>query len=46
MRTLVRGVQEGRRSVRLNASSLSSGIYFLRLQTEEVLRTQRLTVVR
>lgn len=43
---LANGRREGRYEVQLDVSGLSSGIYFLRLQSGEQVRTERLTVVR
>lgn len=45
--TLQDGAQEmGRKSIQMNTQQLASGTYFLRLQTDEDVLTQRLTVVR
>ena len=38
--------EPGRKQVRLDASQLSSGTYFYRLQAGEKTKTERLTVVR
>jgi hypothetical protein len=46
VRTVVSGQKEGRHEQTLNASGLSSGVYFLRLQAGGEVRTQKLTVVR
>lgn len=46
MRTVVNGEKEGRQSVQLDVSDLPSGVYFLRLKTEDSMDTRRLSVVR
>jgi hypothetical protein len=46
VRTVVNGKREGRQETQINASDLSSGIYFLRLQAAGQIQTQRMTVVR
>jgi len=46
VRTLVQGPKEGRLAVQLEASGLSSGVYFLRLRAGATEKTRRLTVVR
>jgi hypothetical protein len=43
--TLVNGTQDSRQETQLDASGLSSGVYFLRLETEGRVQTQRVTVV-
>ncbi|MFB6232439.1 MAG: choice-of-anchor D domain-containing protein [Salinibacter sp.] len=43
--TLVRGTRTGRHETSLDVSGLSSGTYFLRLKTEDALKTRRLTVL-
>jgi len=43
--TLVRGKRKGRHETSLDVSDLSSGTYFLRLKTEDALKTRRLTVL-
>lgn len=45
--TLIQGKEDaGRSQLQLGTSDLSSGVYFLRLTTEGVVKTERLTVVR
>ncbi|MFB6278147.1 MAG: T9SS type A sorting domain-containing protein, partial [Salinibacter sp.] len=45
--TLIDGQQSaGHKELRLDTSSFGSGVYFLRLQTEGAVQTERLTVVR
>jgi hypothetical protein len=46
VRTVVSGTQEGRQERTLDVSGLSSGVYVLRLRSDEQVRTQKLTVVR
>jgi hypothetical protein len=46
VRTVVSDQKEGRHKQRLDVGGLSSGVYFLRLQSEGTVRTQKLTVVR
>jgi hypothetical protein len=46
IRTLVDSEQTGRHKHSLDVSNLSSGVYFLRLQSGGHTRTQRLTIVR
>jgi len=46
VRTVVSGPKEGRHGQTLDTSSLPSGVYFLRLETDGQVRTQKLTVVR
>jgi hypothetical protein len=46
VRTVVRGEKQGRHEARLDVDGLSSGVYFLRLQTDGATRTRKLTVVR
>ena len=46
VRTVVSGEQEGRHEQRLDTSRLSSGVYFLRLETGGQTRTQKFTVTR
>lgn len=46
VRTLVDGRRGGRREAQLDVSDLSSGVYFLRLQSAGHVQTERLTVVR
>ena len=46
VKTIDRPNQQGRQTVRLNVSDLTSGTYFLRLTAGETTRTRRLTVVR
>lgn len=36
----------GRQSIQFEASTLPSGVYFIRMQTEAVTETKRLTIVR
>ena len=38
--------EQGRKEVRLDVSDLTSGMYFLRLQTGRTVKTQRLTIVK
>lgn len=45
VQTVVDGEREGRHKQQLNVSRLASGVHFLRLQTENATKTQRLTVV-
>lgn len=45
VQTVVSGEQEGRREVQVNVSDLPSGVYFLRLQAEGMVKTERMTVV-
>ena len=45
VRTVVRGTREGRQEQTLDVSGLPSGVYFLRLQSDGQVRTQKLTVV-
>jgi len=45
VRTVVNSQKEGRHEETLDTSGLSSGVYFLRLQAENVTKTQKLTVV-
>lgn len=46
VRTLVRGEQAGRHERRVEVGDLASGVYFLRLEAEDKMRTQKLKVVR
>ncbi|MFB6272223.1 MAG: T9SS type A sorting domain-containing protein [Salinibacter sp.] len=46
LKTVVDGKKKGRQKTTLHVSSLSSGVYFLRLRAENTTKTQRLTVVR
>lgn len=46
VRTVTAGSQEGRLTVRIDVSDLSSGMYMLRLKAGDQVRTQRMTVVR
>jgi hypothetical protein len=46
VRTLDAGTQEGRHTVQLDASDLPSGTYFLRLEAEREIRTERIRVIR
>jgi len=46
VRTVVQSEQSGRQERRLDLSGLSSGVYFLRLTTDEQTRTRKLTIVR
>lgn len=46
VRTLVQGRKEGRHTVQVDASGLSSGVYFLQLHAGATEKTRRLTVVR
>jgi hypothetical protein len=46
VQTIVRAEQEGRHKRRVDLSELSSGVYFLRLQSDGTVQTQKLTVVR
>ena len=45
VRTVTDGKQEGRQEQRLDVRGLPSGIYFLRLQAGNEMRTQKVTVV-
>jgi hypothetical protein len=45
VKTLVDGAREGRQQVQVDASDLSSGVYFLRLRAGGSVQTQRVTVV-
>ena len=46
VRTLVRSEKTGRHKHRVDVENLASGVYFLRLQAEGKMRTQKLTLVR
>jgi hypothetical protein len=46
VRTVTTGADAGRHTLQLDTAGLSSGVYFLRLQAEGTVKTQRLTVVR
>ena len=46
VQTIVDGEREGRQSMQVNVSDLPSGVYFLRLEAESQMKTQRMTVVR
>lgn len=46
VRTVVDGEEEGRHELQLETSDLPSGVYFVRLQAEDVTRARKLTVVR
>jgi len=46
VQTIVDGELEGRQETQVDVSGLSSGVYFLRLQASEKMKTQRMTVVR
>jgi predicted outer membrane repeat protein len=46
VRTLVRSRKEGRQKLSLDVGGLSSGVYFLRLQSGGEMRTRKLTIVR
>jgi hypothetical protein len=46
VQTLGDGPREGRHVARLDASSLPSGTYFLRLEAEHAVRTEKMTVIR
>jgi len=45
VQTLVHGTYEGRQEAHVDLSGLSSGVYFLRLETEGHVQMQRVTVV-
>jgi hypothetical protein len=45
VKTIADSKEQGRKEVRLDVSDLTSGMYFLRLQTGRTVKTQRLTVV-
>jgi hypothetical protein len=44
--TLAEGTHKGREETQLDASGLPSGVYFLRLQADARVETERFTVVR
>jgi hypothetical protein len=44
--TVAGDAEAGRHERRLSVTDLSSGVYFLRLQAGERIRTQRVTIVR
>jgi hypothetical protein len=44
--TLAEGTHKGREETQLDASGLPSGVYFLRLQADGRVETERFTVVR
>ena len=46
VRTVTQGKREGRYEQHVDLGELSSGVYFLRLQSDGEVRTQKLTVVR
>ncbi len=46
LRTVTKEKKEGRTKVQLDVSGLSSGTYFLQLETRNMVKTERLTVVR
>jgi surface protein len=46
VRTVVSEKKEGRHEQTLDVSTLSSGVYFLRLRSEGTIKTQKLTIVR
>lgn len=46
VKTVVAQTKEGRHKTQMDVSGLSSGTYFLRLKTEDSVKTRRLTVVR
>lgn len=46
VRTVYEGRLVGRRKSRIDVSSLAPGTYFLRMETEGAIRTQKLTIVR
>jgi len=46
VQTVVDGEREGRHKQQLDTSRLASGVYFLRLRADGVMKTQKLTVVR